>query len=129
MFKWRTHAEFDQTDSSQTVHVSVFFKWMDRSEHALYKKLDPSFFDNHRLPHRAMNCEFISPIEFDDMVTVELKLENIGNSSITYSFLFRNDTKEKVSAEGSMTVVCVDDDFKPTSIPLDFKEKLKEYLS
>ena len=123
--RWR------ETDSAGIVHFSNFFMYFEVAEQKLMReilKLDLASTAQSkvlRLPRVEAYCQYSSPARFDDLLEVELSIAAIGKSSITYAFSVLNKTTDKISANGRVKVVAVDQNFRPVEIPPDILELLK----
>ena len=123
--RWR------ETDSAGIVHFSNFFMYFEVAEQKFLRevlKLDLAVAAQNRvlrLPRVEAHCQYTSPARYDDLLEVELNIAAIGRSSITYTFSILNKTTGKISANGSVKVVAVDQNFKPVEIPPDILELLK----
>ena len=123
--RWR------ETDSAGIVHFSNFFTYFEVAEQKLMReilKLDLASTAQSkvlRLPRVEAYCQYSSPARFDDLLEVELSIAAIGKSSITYAFSVLNKTTDKISANGRVKVVAVDQNFRPVEIPPDILELLK----
>jgi 4-hydroxybenzoyl-CoA thioesterase/acyl-CoA thioester hydrolase len=101
--------EFRDTDAAGIMHFSVYFNYMEAAEHALLRKLGTSVVtsdDEGPLgwPRVAVACEYRGALRFEDVVEVQVRLERLGDKSVTYLFEFVKDGKEV--ARGKMTTVC-----------------------
>ena len=101
--------EFRDTDAAGIVHFSVFFNYMEEAEHSFLRNLglDVFLLDGETaisFPRVAAHCDYRTPIRFGEVVAVEVALDKIGRSSVTYRFLFRRD--ETLIAEGQVTAAC-----------------------
>jgi acyl-CoA thioester hydrolase len=66
-------------------------------------------------PRRAVEAEYLAVLRFDDEFEVELGVERVGASSITYSWEIRRLDGE-VCIRGRHTVVHVDADGRPSPL-------------
>lgn len=123
--RWR------ETDSAGTVHFTNFFVYFEVAEQKLMReilKLDLASRVKSRafhLPRVEAYCQYSSPARFEDLLEVELDVAATGKSSITYSFSVFNKTTGKMSANGRVKVVAVDENFQLVDIPSDILELLK----
>lgn len=63
-------------------------------------------------------CQFFAPISFPDRVNVGVRVEKIGNTSVTYCLGIFKNAEDILSALGSYTHVYVDrKTHRPVSIP------------
>ena len=131
-YRHRRRVEFRDTDAAGIVHFSVFFNYMEEAEHAFLRNLglDVFLLDNETaisFPRVAAQCDYRTPIRFGESVTVEITVNKIGRSSVTYQFLFRRD--KTIIAEGQVTSACCEltDAGAPraVAIPEDVRAKLE----
>jgi 4-hydroxybenzoyl-CoA thioesterase/acyl-CoA thioester hydrolase len=90
----RRRVEFRDTDAAGIVHFSAFFFWMESAEHELLRaagvpvvERDPSGSDAS-WPRVSATCDYTSAVRFGDELDVEVAVEAVGRSSVTYSFAF-----------------------------------------
>jgi 4-hydroxybenzoyl-CoA thioesterase/acyl-CoA thioester hydrolase len=124
-FAYRRRVEFRDTDAAGIVHFSVFFPMMEEAEHAALRHLGMSVLhptgqnDHLTWPRVAAQCDFISPARFEETLRIEVTVNKIGTSSVTYGFAFylegpssdpeavaAGDSPGKLVARGSITTVC-----------------------
>jgi acyl-CoA thioester hydrolase len=128
--------EFSDTDVAGIVHFSRFFIFMETAEHELLRSLGWSVM--HKLPQGhlswprvAVQCDYKSPAQFEELLTIETFLQRLGEKSVTYSHCFKSG--EKVIAQGLVTAVCclMLPDMAPTSqrIPDDLRAALTPYVA
>jgi acyl-CoA thioesterase FadM len=66
-------------------------------------------------PRRAVEAEYLAVLRFDDEFEVELGVERVGTSSITYGWEIRRPDGE-VCIRGRHTAVHVDADGRPSPL-------------
>ena len=134
-FEYRRRVEFRDTDMAGIVHFSVFFAYMEEAEHALLKSLDLGVFSTHdgqniSWPRVAAECNYRSAIRFEDELVVEVKIQRIGDKSVSYQHQITCD--QRLVADGKITVVCcrIEHGKRPesVSIPEHIAELLKPFL-
>ncbi len=110
IFRTTRRVEFSETDAAGIMHFAVFFEWLEQAEHALLRALGFSVvseFEGKLLswPRVSAQCDFVSPVRFEDVVDIELSVARIGNSSVTYrgNFLHRG---QRVAKAECITVCC-----------------------
>ena len=105
-------------------HASLYggqlLEWIDNYCFAKTEKYKKEA--GERFVTRATNCEFLHPIYLGDAITIKMKNEKIGNTSITFDYEVI--VKDKIVAKGSSTFVKLFED-KPTSILEDKEETIK----
>ena len=65
-------------------------------------------------PRRAVEAEYLSVLRFDDEFEIELAVERVGTSSITYGWEIRHDGEACI--RGRHTAVHVDADGRPAPL-------------
>jgi acyl-CoA thioester hydrolase len=117
-FTLTRRVEFHETDAAGLMHFSNFYRWMEVCEH--------EWFRTHHLaimavsaegirrgwPRRESSCEFLRPLRCGDEVRVRGTIEAVGESSLTYGFVFEKDRSGRWTevARGRMTTVHVRQD-------------------
>ena len=122
-FRHDRRVEFRDTDAAGIVHFSVFFNYMEEAEHAMLRDLGECVLmvdetGPFSFPRVAARCDYRAPLRFGDVVTIEVAVAEIGESSVTYEFGFLLDGKPV--ADGQVTAVCcrLTDEGKPKSMPI-----------
>ena len=122
-YRMMHRVEFTDTDMAGIIHFSAFFRYMEVTEHAFFRSLGLSIQtrDGNRAlgwPRVRVECEFSSPLRFEDEVEVHLRVREKRSKSLTYDFRFRKQDVEV--AKGSLTAVCVAEEsgrMKAVTIP------------
>ena len=84
--------------------------------------------DDHHIswPRVAASCDYKRPAKFDELITIEVNVERLGEKSVSFAFRFLRD--DELLATGSMTAVCcrIEHGQRPRSIPIppDIRQKL-----
>jgi 4-hydroxybenzoyl-CoA thioesterase/acyl-CoA thioester hydrolase len=122
-FRTTRRVEFSDTDAAGIVHFSRFFTYMETAEHEMLRSVGLSVMqregDFHiSWPRVSVSCDYRLPAKFEDILTVEVELERVGEKSVTYAFRFLRD--EQLLATGKTTAVCcrIEHDQPPRSIPI-----------
>lgn len=113
-FKIVRVVEFNETDMAGIVHYSNFFHYMEAAEHAFFRSLGFSIWTQHveppvGWPRVHAECDFKSPLRFEDEVEVQLLVAEKKSKSLTYHFRFRklNADPPVEVGRGIVTTVCV----------------------
>lgn len=96
------------TDAAGVWHHSTFWRWAEEAEAELHRELGIIDHTFGHTPRRHLEAEFLRPLRFDDLVTVDLAVERVGRSSVTYAVTVRHGVD--VAARGTLTAVLVTDD-------------------
>jgi 4-hydroxybenzoyl-CoA thioesterase/acyl-CoA thioester hydrolase len=108
-FETKRLVEFNDTDMAGIVHFSRYFNFMESAECELLRSLGLSVvmkWEGQKIsfPRVGASCDFLSPAHFEDVLTIQVSVENVGRTSVTYGFKFFKD--EVAVARGQMTSVC-----------------------
>jgi acyl-CoA thioester hydrolase len=108
-FRTTRRIEFADTDMAGIAHFSRFFCYMESAEHEMLRSLGLSVLmpwegGTLTFPRVAAQCDYIHPIRFEELLTVDVTVERLGRSSVTYGFKFFRD--EEAIAVGQLTTVC-----------------------
>lgn len=136
--------EFSDTDMAGIMHFSAFFRFMEGAEHALLRSLGLSVFGLRipdetgdpdggdakiSFPRVSARCDFHSPARCEDELDIDVVVQKLGTTSVTYGFHLYRDAEEL--AVGEMTSVCcrLHDGAKPEpiAIPADIVALLRRY--
>ena len=126
-FQFTRRVEFGETDMAGIMHFSNFFRYMEATETAFMRSLGLSVVlsrsgINICLPRVHAECDYATPLHFEDEVLVRLLVEKKGTRSLTYQFRFYTcvgSLRHQV-AVGRLTLVCASRklDGKLQSVPL-----------
>jgi len=134
-FKATRRVEFSETDMEGIMHFSNFFRFMETAECGFIRSLGYSIALGRNglsvgLPRVHAECQYHSPLRFEDEVLIHLLVEKKGRRSLTYQFRFYhlNDEKQRLVARGRLTAVCVkrkkDGTMKAVELPAVLADKI-----
>ena len=107
--------QFADTDMAGIVHFSNFFRYLERAEHAFFRSLGLSIWDNAPTipegdhvgwPRVHASCDYRAPLRFEDEFEIELLVEEIRSKTIRYLARFRKSDQSLV-AEARLVAACV----------------------
>ena len=135
-FKLQRRVEFSETDAAGIVHFSNFFRYMESAEHAFFRSLGYSVMMRHfdpplGFPRVHVECDFKSPLRFEDLVEIHLLVREKKSKVLSYLFKFYNlSVQPPVEvARGICTVVCVshtpEGKLTSTRIPHEIADRIK----
>ena len=131
-FKLTRRVEFSETDMAGIAHFSNFFRYMEAAEHAFFRSLGFSIVsEGIGWPRVHADCDFKSPIRFEDEVEIHLLVREKREKSISYAVIFRKLNGEaREVARGNLTVACVARDkpggaMKSVPIPPEIASKIE----
>lgn len=139
---YRRRVEFAETDAAGIVHFSVFFRYMEEAEHAVWRKAGLNILTSSPAgdatssgaegaglswPRIAAKFDFKAPLKFQDEFEIVTQIGAVSRSTIQWAHVvMRGDT---TIGSGSVTAVCVrklpGGGMKSAEIPADILEKLR----
>ncbi|HET8840826.1 MAG TPA: thioesterase family protein [Ktedonobacteraceae bacterium] len=109
---------FADVDSSGRIHFTAMMRYMENAEHELVRSLGfprASTFLDIAFPRVHVSCNYRGAVRYDDLLSVEARVEHVGRSSWTVAFTIRllqgaepAIQLGKTVAEGQMTIVAMD---------------------
>jgi acyl-CoA thioester hydrolase len=102
------------TDAGGRIHFTAAFRWAEQAETALMRRLgllDSSWGD---YPRRKVEAEYLKVLRFEDEIEIRLRVENVGRTSVSYSWTITKDGEPQI--KGRHTVVHVDSDGQPAPL-------------
>ena len=99
---------FHEVDSAGIVHFSVYFRYMEEAEHAMWREAGLSIAARGAdvgFPRVSASFDYHRPLRFEDEFDARIRIVSIGARSIRYVCTVTRG-EEKV-ATGTVTVVCV----------------------
>ncbi|MEG8220486.1 thioesterase family protein [Sphingomonas sp. HH69] len=117
---------WSETDASGRFHFSNALLWAENAEHSLCRSIDPDV-SISRMPRRSISANFSRPFLAADKYIVNLSIEKLGTSSISYAWII--ESLGEVAVEGRHVVVHIDEDGRPAPIPASLRIGLEKYLA
>ena len=75
----------------------------------------------------AQSSQFFHPARYNDTLVVHVRMAHLGHSSYTFHFLVTNKKTRQLISSGQLTLVWLDDDFRPMRIPEEFRRVVHEF--
>jgi len=131
-FRVSRRVDFADTDMAGIIHFSNYFRYMEFAEVAFLRSRGLSVsmtWGEEKLgfPRVSAACDFLSPVRFDDVLDIEVRVERVGRKSVTYSFDFAH--QGKPVAKGRVSAVCCRmrpgmHELESIDIPADIRARL-----
>ncbi|MEI6460654.1 MAG: thioesterase family protein [Verrucomicrobiota bacterium] len=128
-------AQFSDTDAAGIVHFSTIFFWVEATEEALFRHLKLTFLktEGNKLsgfPRVRVECDYLSPIHREEVVTVSLTPGEIGDKKIVWAFAAQVGTR--AVAKGNLTTVYAwregQGPLAAALVPLEIKTTLQKHF-
>lgn len=129
-FVYRRRVQFAETDMAGIVHFSMYFRYMEEAEHALWRSVGLQIAPPDGrvgFPRVAASCDFKASLRFEEEFDVHVRVEAVGRRSLKYGFTLRRG--DDILATGSMTSVSVqkgpDGTVRSIELPADVVTRLR----
>jgi acyl-CoA thioester hydrolase len=129
-FVYKHRVRWRDVDLAGIVHFAHFVGYFEEAEHEWIRSHGTeygAFLEKQGIcmPRVSVHCDFHAPARLDDLLSIEVKLGQIGNTSFTLRFEMYRDSDREPVAEGSFIVATVSrTSFKPVRVPETLREML-----
>ncbi len=121
---------YADTDNMGVVYHSNYLIYFEMGRTELmrelgytYKKMEE---DGMYFPVRNITCNYHASAKYDDIITIETSVCELKNASVT--FAYKIFCEDRLLTTGTTKHPMVNYAFKPTRIPQELKEMLKDHL-
>lgn len=107
-FRLKRRVQFYETDAAGIVHFSIYFRYMEEAEHAMWRDAGISIAPpgtDIGWPRVQVSFEYFRPLRFEDEFEAHIRIVEIAEKRIRYACTITS-AGESI-AKGSMTIVCV----------------------
>ena len=78
--------------------------------------------------YRDAHCEYLGRSMFEDVLRIGVRMQRVGNTSFTTSYIIEKNEPPEVVARGTLTNVCVDTEtMQKTAVPTVLREAMERY--
>ena len=134
MFRYKRRVEFAETDMAVIVHFSMFFRYMEEAEHALWRAAGLTIAtpgETIGWPRVSAAFDYKAPLRFQDEFEVTIEIARVAKRTIDYAFIVTHD--DRTIGSGSITSACVSknpgEPMKAINLPPDIVSKLRAVLA
>lgn len=124
-YGYTTDVRYRDLDPRGHVNHVVYVSYMEQAKGAFLREVVGVPLDEVNTVVRSLDVEYERSIESGQEVTVELRVENVGETSFTIDYRLSADGEEVASAE--TVSVLLDEDGTPRPIPDDWRRRIEEY--
>jgi acyl-CoA thioester hydrolase len=127
-FHYSRRVQFSETDLAGIAHFSVFFRFMEEAEHALWRAAGLSIGAAEKTggwPRVSAAFDYKSPLRFEDEFDVIVHIAELTRRSIRYGFTINRG--DVLVGTGTMTAVCTkkeDGQLRAVELPADVISRL-----
>ncbi len=116
------------------IHYSTYLRLFEIAEHEMFRACGLPF-ERLRteggvwLPRKALQVEYHSPAQMDELVVIEAWFSRVGETSLTFRFEVYRDADRAHRASGTLTVVCVNKDtLAKYPLPQEVRTKIAPFV-
>ena len=126
----KLRVRYSETDQMGIVYYGNYAQYYEVGRVEAMRKLGTTYREMENegfmMPILSMNCKYIRPAQYDDLLTVKTTIEKLPTTRITFKYEIYND-KGTLLNIGETVLVFVDNvSFKPRKAPKWFNELLKK---
>ncbi len=127
-FVWPVRVYYEDTDSGGVVYYANYLKFLERARTEWLRAAgfeQPELLRDHNVIFvvRSVAIEYLRPAQFNDELTVTVRLEKLGGSAMD---VFQTVERDARLVEAHVKIVCVENTgFKPTGIPAPIRQQLE----
>jgi YbgC/YbaW family acyl-CoA thioester hydrolase len=130
-FVWTGRIRFVDTDASTRIHYSSIFRHFEAAEDEFLRALGLPYTELGRsgldFPRVRVECDFRSPLRYDDAYAIEVTVTRVGTTAFTLAFAMA--TAGKTAAAARITVVCIDPQAgRPHHLPAPLADALRKHM-
>ena len=122
---------FRDTDVQGHVYFGNYFEFCDEALSAYMRAIGMPWQELVKggtdLFYASASCDYLGSARFEELIQIEVQVSKIGTTSITSSFVIRNEAGE-VLAKATLVSVCVDPSTRSkTPVPEAFREAVASF--
>lgn len=127
---------YAETDRMGIVHHSVYPIWYEAARTEAIKKIGMTYSSLEKngimTPLAELNCKYIFPAEYEDVLTIKVKISKLTPARIVFFYEVYKDGIEKPINTGNTVHAWVGKDLKPINLKRQFPdiyEKVSKLVS
>lgn len=132
-FRYHRRVQFAETDMAGLVHFSMFFRYMEEAEHALWRAAGLTIAragEDTGWPRLAATFDFKAPLRFEDEFDVVVAIATLTRRTIVYTFAIEREGT--LIGSGTITTAHVStrpgEPMKALDLPPDIIDRLRAPL-
>jgi len=131
-FQTEIRVRLSETDAVGIVFFGSFAVYMDVGRMDYLNHLGLSRLDGvvrDLIPGAVVRnaVNFHAPARYNDVLLIHVRVAHIGRSSYTFHFLIENKRDRELVCTGELTLVWLDDDFRPYAVPAEFRDTVRAF--
>ena len=128
MSKFQVRVYYEDTDFSGYVYHANYLKYCERARSGYLRDVgvdqNAMFAEGHAFVVRKMECEFLRPAKFEDVLDVETSLIEMGGARFELAQTVKRG--EELLFSATVTVAIIGRDGRPQRVPESLKAKFNK---
>jgi acyl-CoA thioester hydrolase len=113
------------------VYHTNYIKWFEIGRNELMRQLGVIYADvekqGYNLPLTKVNCHYLLPARYDDILIVETQIDYIKRASIKFDYNIWDEHMRNILVEGYTVHACTNNEGKIRRIPQIILDPLSKY--
>jgi acyl-CoA thioester hydrolase len=131
-FSTEVRVRLAETDAVGIVFFGSFSTYMDVGRMDYLNHLGLDRYGGHvrgLIPGAVVDTHlsFRSPARYNDILTLHVRIAHLGDTSYTFHFLITDKKQPRVVATGHLTLVWLDESFRPLALPDAFRQSVEAF--
>jgi len=126
----RVRVIYADTDMMGVVYHANYLKWFEIGRSELLREIGIIYADlelsGYKLPVTRVECHYLSPAKYDDLVVIETEISTIKRASLRFDYTIHDEKEERILAEGFTLHPFVNRDGKIVRIPQYVVDRIRE---
>ena len=122
---------YGDTDKMGIAYHANYFRWFESARTEMfrawglpYKNIEAQ---GYFLPVTEVYCRFLSPVEYDDLLSVETTIDRTAKASLQFNYAMFDEDQKKI-AEGYTKHACINREGKAVRPPRFLRDVIDEDL-
>lgn len=103
------------------VYYAEYLHFFERARSAFIRQTGVSYAEIEKkdilLPVREVNCRYRQPAHYDDLLFIRIGIEEWGRASLRFVYEVRDESKERILAEGMTQHALINREGRPQAVP------------
>ena len=112
---------YADTDAMGIVYHTNYIKWFEMGRNELMRQLGVAYSELEKLslnlPLTKVSCHYLSSAKYDQLLTIETKIDYIKRASVKFNSFIWDNNMEKLLVEGYTIHACTNSEGKIQKLP------------
>ena len=117
---------YGDTDQMGVVYYANYLRWFERGRAEWLRQIGLPYGEieqqGFHFPVAEVTCRYLHPSRYDEVVTIETELAELGRATLTFSYRITRETDDVLLATGFTKHACIDHAGRIARIPKIFDD-------